>query len=45
MALSYSPQRRRDWNGCLTISVWAAVLLTIYSGGIYIHRAIMLLRG
>jgi CDP-diacylglycerol---glycerol-3-phosphate 3-phosphatidyltransferase len=29
----------------VTISVWAAVLITIYSGVAYIHRAFVLLRG
>ncbi len=29
----------------VTVSVWAAVLITVYSGVAYIHRAIVLLRG
>jgi len=29
----------------VTISVWAAILITLYSGVAYIHRAIVLLRG
>jgi len=32
-----------EW--AVMISIWVAVLMTIYSGGIYVHRAIGLLRG
>jgi CDP-diacylglycerol--glycerol-3-phosphate 3-phosphatidyltransferase len=32
-----------DW--ALVISVWAAVVMTIYSGAAYVHRAVVTLRG
>ena len=44
-ALTYSFERPvwlESW--ALPISVWAAVLLTIYSGLEYVRRAILLLR-
>jgi hypothetical protein len=32
-----------DW--LLVISVWAAVVMTVYSGAAYVHRAFLLLAG
>ena len=32
------------WNLAVTVTVWAAVALTIYSGATYVLRAIALLR-
>ncbi len=44
-ALTYRDLPRPAWlEGLLLVSVWSAVLLTIYSGLEYIRRAIMLMR-
>ncbi len=44
-ALSFQEGERPDWlRWTVAVSVWAAVLLTLYSGLIYIQRAIQLLR-
>ncbi len=44
-ALTYRFEPRPEWlRWTLPVSVWAAVLLTIYSGLEYIRRAILLLR-
>jgi phosphatidylglycerophosphate synthase len=32
-----------EWS--LTIAVWASVVLTVYSGAAYVHRAFLLLSG
>ena len=44
-ALTYGFAPRPEWlKTTLLVSVWAAVLLTIYSGLEYIRRAILLIR-
>ncbi len=44
-ALSYGDEPRPQWlNWTLQVSVWSAVLLTIYSGLEYIRRAILLMK-
>jgi CDP-diacylglycerol--glycerol-3-phosphate 3-phosphatidyltransferase len=42
-ALSLGPSRPPALEWALAISVWAAVLLTIYSGAAYVRRAVILL--
>ncbi len=44
-ALYLGTPRPEGLEWAVTISIWAAVLMTIYSGGVYVHRAIGLLRG
>jgi CDP-diacylglycerol---glycerol-3-phosphate 3-phosphatidyltransferase len=44
-ALYYGSPRPEALYWAVVISVWAAVLLTIYSGVAYVYRAIVLLRG
>lgn len=45
LAAAYSPDEMPDWVRVgLVGSVWAAVVLTIYSGVVYIHAALRLLR-
>lgn len=43
-ALYHGSERGEALSWALTISIWSAVALTIYSGGVYVHRAIGLLR-
>ncbi len=43
LALSYGGPRPEALDGALQISLWSAVALTIYSGAIYVRRAIGLL--
>jgi CDP-diacylglycerol--glycerol-3-phosphate 3-phosphatidyltransferase len=43
LALSYVGPRPEALDGVLQISLWSAVALTIYSGAIYVRRAIGLL--
>ncbi|MEX0676787.1 MAG: CDP-diacylglycerol--glycerol-3-phosphate 3-phosphatidyltransferase [Pirellulales bacterium] len=44
-ALYYGSPRPEGLQWALVISIWAAVLMTIYSGVAYVQRAIVLLRG
>lgn len=44
-ALSYKGQRPEELQYALVAAVWAAVVLTVYSGLAYILKAITLLRG
>lgn len=44
VALYYGEPRPEALQWAVTISIWAAVLMTVYSGVAYIHRAILLLR-
>jgi CDP-diacylglycerol--glycerol-3-phosphate 3-phosphatidyltransferase len=44
-ALYHGSPRPEILVWAVTISIWAAVAMTIYSGGMYVHRAIGLLRG
>ncbi len=44
-ALYYGNPQPDALAWAVTISIWGAVLLTLYSGVAYIHRAIVLLRG
>jgi phosphatidylglycerophosphate synthase len=44
VALYYGAPRPAGLQWAVVISVWAAVLLTIYSGVAYVQRAIALLR-
>ena len=44
-ALYYGSPRPEMLQGAVVISIWAAVLLTVYSGAAYSYRAIVLLRG
>ncbi|MEX0978340.1 MAG: CDP-diacylglycerol--glycerol-3-phosphate 3-phosphatidyltransferase [Pirellulales bacterium] len=44
VALYYGEPRPEALQAALTISIWAAVAITVYSGVAYIQRAILLLR-
>ena len=44
-ALYYGSPRPDALGWAVVMSVWAAVLMTIYSGAAYSYRAIVLLRG
>jgi CDP-diacylglycerol---glycerol-3-phosphate 3-phosphatidyltransferase len=45
-ALSYGAMSRPEWVSiALTISVWSAVVLTVYSGVEYVRRAVQLASG
>jgi CDP-diacylglycerol---glycerol-3-phosphate 3-phosphatidyltransferase len=44
-ALHYGSPRPEGLDWAVLVSIWAAVLLTIYSGAAYVLRAIALLRG
>ena len=44
-ALYYGSPRPEALQWAVVISIWAAVLLTVYSGVTYAYRAIVLLRG
>ena len=44
-ALYYGSPRTEALQWAVVISIWAAVLLTVYSGVAYAYRAIVLLRG
>ena len=44
-ALYYGSPRPEGLQWAVVISIWAAVLMTIYSGAAYARRAIVLLRG
>jgi CDP-diacylglycerol--glycerol-3-phosphate 3-phosphatidyltransferase len=44
VALDYGDPRPEGLAWAVLISVWAAVLLTVYSGAVYVQRAIALLR-
>jgi CDP-diacylglycerol--glycerol-3-phosphate 3-phosphatidyltransferase len=43
-ALYHGSPRPDGLSWAVSISIWSAVALTIYSGGVYVHRAIGLLR-
>ena len=44
LGLYLGSERTEAFDWALAVSIWGAVLLTLYSGGIYIQRAIALLR-